>query len=103
MLIVAGTITFEAEHQDRMVVAARVVAEATRAENGCISYEFFSDLTEPGRFLLFEEWETEQDLLAHFETEHLAAFYQVMTSSGLGERKINRYYVSSHGPNRPGA
>jgi len=103
MLIVSGTITFDSAHQGRMIEAAQKVAEATRSEAGCISYEFFADLTRSGRFHLFEEWENEAALLTHFETEHLAAFYDVMQSSGLESRDINRYYVSSHGPNRPTA
>jgi quinol monooxygenase YgiN len=103
MLVVAGTITFDPAHQDRMAEAAQVVVAATRSEAGCISYEFFADLTAPGRFHLFEEWEDEASLLAHFETEHLAAFYKVMQASGLKTRDITRYHVSSHGPNRPDA
>jgi quinol monooxygenase YgiN len=102
MLIVAGTITFDPSHQDRMVEAAGVVAAATREESGCISYEFFTDLTTPGRLHLFEEWDHEDSLVAHFETPHLKAFYEVMQSSGLLERNINRYYVSSWGANHPG-
>ncbi len=31
------------------------------------------------------------------------AFYEVMKASGLETRDITRYYVSSHGPNRPDA
>lgn len=103
MLVVAGTITFDPEHQDAMIEAAHAVAEATRHEDGCISYEFFRDLSNPGRFHLFEEWEDEPSLLAHFETDHLAVFYKVLQASGVAERSINRYYVSSHGPNRPQA
>ena len=103
MLVVAGTITFDPAHQDRMAEAAQVVVAATRREPGCISYEFFSDLSTSGRFHLFEEWEDEASLLAHFETEHLAAFYEVMQASGLKTRDITRYHVSSHGPNRPDA
>ncbi|MEE8332175.1 MAG: antibiotic biosynthesis monooxygenase [Acidimicrobiia bacterium] len=53
MIIVA--ITFDAANQEVVVAAAQNVAAATRAEDGCISYEFFADLTEPGRLHLFEE------------------------------------------------
>jgi quinol monooxygenase YgiN len=102
MLIVAGTITFDPVHQQEMVDAAHVVAEETRKEAGCMSYEFFADLSTPGRFHLFEEWEDEAALLTHLETEHLATFYGVLQASGLASRDINRYYVSSYGPNRPG-
>ena len=42
--------------------AANRVAEITRTENGCISYEFFADINRRGRMLLFEEWESEEAL-----------------------------------------
>jgi quinol monooxygenase YgiN len=103
MLIVAGTIAFDPAHHDAMVEAAQAVTAATRREAGCMSYEFFADLTTKGRLLLFEEWEDEASLLAHFETPHLADFYEVLQASGLSSRDINRYYVSSYGPNRPEA
>jgi len=57
MVVVAGTITFDPARHQAMIAAARRVEERTRAEDGCISYEFFADLTEPGRLHLFEEWE----------------------------------------------
>ncbi len=101
MLVVAGTITFDPAHQEQMVEAANRVTAVTRAEEGCISYEFFADLNQPGRFHLFEEWEEEEHLLAHFEAPHLAEFFEVMQAYGLASRDITRYYVSSHGPNRP--
>lgn len=101
MLIVAGTITFDPANQASMIEATNVVSAATRNEAGCISYEFTADLNREGRFHLFEEWEDEASLLAHFETPHLATFYAVLQESGLETRDINRYYISSYGPNRP--
>ncbi len=101
MLVVAGTITFDPARQAEMIAATRRVSEATRAEEGCLSYEFFADLTEAGRLHLFEEWEEERHLLAHFETPHLAEFYQELQASNVTSRDITRYHVSSHGPNRP--
>lgn len=101
MIVVAGTITFDPAHHEEMVAAAQRVSEPTRAEEGCISYEFFADLTEPGRMHLFEEWEEEHHLLAHFETPHLAELYASLQAAGVSSRNITRYYIASHGPNRP--
>lgn len=101
MIVVAGIITFDPDYQAPMVEAANRVAEITRTESGCISYEFFADLNEAGRLHLFEEWELVGDLERHLEAAHLADFYGVMQASGLRSRDITRYVVSSHGPNRP--
>lgn len=101
MIVVAGTITFDPAQQSAVVAAARQVVGATRAEDGCISYEVFADLVDEGRVHLFEEWEEEHHLLAHFETPHFEEFSRALQAVGILSRDINRYYVSSHGPNRP--
>ena len=100
MIIVAGTITFDPANQETVVAAAQKVATATRAEDGCISYEFFADLVQPGRLHLFEEWEEESHLLAHFEEPHFLEYGAVLAGADLRSRDITRYHVSSHGPNR---
>ena len=101
MIVVAGTITYDPTHQQDVIAGALRVAEATRTEEGCRSYEFFADLARPGRLLVFEEWEEESHLVAHLETQHLADFGVVLQSAGLQSRDINRYYVSGVVPNRP--
>ena len=101
MLVVAGTITYDPAHQQEVVEAARRVAEFTRREAGCMSYEFFADLTAPGRLHVFEEWGAEHHLIAHLGTAHYLEFSAVLQSAGLESRDINRYHVSSVAPNRP--
>lgn len=101
MLVVAGTITFDPAHQQDVIEAARRVADFTRREAGCVSYEFFADLTAPGRLHVFEEWEEEHHLIAHLETAHYVEFSGVLQSAGLRSRDIKRYHVSSVAPNRP--
>jgi quinol monooxygenase YgiN len=45
--------------------------EPTRAEAGCIRYDLFEDLENPGKFTFIEEWESEAHLLAHSQSDHL--------------------------------
>ena len=47
--------------------------EPTRAESGCITYELNKDTTEPGKFVFYEEWKSEQALDEHLKTPHLQA------------------------------
>ncbi len=72
----------------------RTVAEETAKEEGSISYAFFADLSTPGSFRVFEEWQDQGAIDAHFGSPHMAAFM-----GGLGELKvtgtaIDRYEVS---------
>lgn len=101
MLVVAGTITYDPAYHDDVVEAARRVTEPTRAEEGCLSYELFADLTGPGRLHVFEEWEEEHYWAAHLETPHFTEYAAFLQSCGLRDRDISRYYVSKVVSNRP--
>ncbi len=54
--------------------AAHAVAAATRAEAGCIAYEFHRIAAPAETYLLCEKWQSFEALTAHFQTPHLAAF-----------------------------
>jgi quinol monooxygenase YgiN len=43
-------------------------------EPGCRRYAFAAALADPSRFLLVSEWESEQALDAHYESEEFADF-----------------------------
>lgn len=98
MLVIAGRIALDPAHREAAIAAAVEVMEATRQEPGCISYTFSADLSDPGRFLLFEEWESEEALAAHFQTPHMASFQAKMGGFGIREMNVQKYQVASVGP-----
>ncbi|MGH0034132.1 MAG: putative quinol monooxygenase [Myxococcota bacterium] len=98
MLVVAGHIRLDPAKREAAVAAAQEVMEATARESGCISYTFSADLADPGRFLIFEEWESEEALKAHFTTPHMATFQAAMGGFGIQEMNVQKYQVDSVGP-----
>ena len=74
MIIVAGTFTVPPEQHDAMVGAIAGLSAATRAEEGCLDYDFWADLAQRGRFHVFEVWASEADLAAHSAAPHLGRF-----------------------------
>ena len=44
--------------------------EATRKEEGNISYQYCQDVNDPYYFAMIECWETEEALQAHLKSEH---------------------------------
>jgi quinol monooxygenase YgiN len=54
------------------------LAEKSRAETGCTSYEVIQNLAEPKTFLLVEEWESIAALEAHNKTPH---FHEAVAKS----------------------
>jgi len=47
--------------------------EPTRKEEGCISYDLYQDITNPGKFTFIENWESKEHLDIHLKTPHLVA------------------------------
>ena len=95
MLIVAGRIQIRPERRAAAVAAAVKMAQATEREAGCRSYRFSSDLDDPNLFFLFEEWEDEAALTAHFQTPHMAEFNAVVPQFVAGPPSIHRYEVGA--------
>lgn len=100
MLVIAGHVRIEPANREAAVTAARDMMEATRREPGCISYTMSADLADQGAFHIFEEWESQAALDAHFKTPHMAAFQKQVGGLGVLEMKVQRYEVSSVGPLR---
>ncbi|HSG90024.1 MAG TPA: putative quinol monooxygenase [Pseudomonadales bacterium] len=93
MIIVHGTIPIKAEQRDRALELMLWMEEASRAELGCITYEFFVGLSDPNTLLLFQEWETAEALAEHFDTDHMERFLKVLPEVLDGEISTRRYAV----------
>jgi quinol monooxygenase YgiN len=101
MIVIAGHFVLDPGKREQVIAAAREMMSETRKEKGCISYTFSADLEEPGRFRIFEEWENEEALGAHFRAPHMARLQQAMGGLGVREMKVQRYEVAKVGPVRP--
>jgi len=46
----------------------------TRAEEGCINYDLHQSLQDGSQFLFHENWESEEHLKRHSQSDHLKSF-----------------------------
>lgn len=95
MIIVHGTIPIREDQRDRALELAREMSEATQAEPGCISYDFFVGLSDPNTLMLFQEWENMDALMGHFQTPHMEEFLRELPQVTDGEITTRRYAVQS--------
>jgi quinol monooxygenase YgiN len=100
MIVIAGHVALDPAKREQAEAAARAMMSETRKEQGCISYTFSADLEQAGRFRIFEEWESDEALRAHFASPHMARFQQAVGGLGVREMKVQRYEVSKVGPIR---
>ena len=66
----------------------RKVMEATRAEDGCIEYNYAEDVLDPGLIRVSELWNSRTQLAAHLKTLHMAVWGEERAALGLSGRKI---------------
>ena len=95
MIIVHGTIPIRADQRERALSLARDMSEATQAEPGCISYDFYVGLRDPNTLMLFQEWESMDALMGHFDTPHMETFLKELPSVTAGEITTRRFAVQS--------
>ena len=78
MIIVQGDFVIHEGAREKAVAAMIAVAQATQQEAGCIRYNFYADLQDEQRFIVYEEWESQAHLDAHLSADnpppHMVAF-----------------------------
>ncbi len=98
MILIAGTFRIQPEDRDMALAAMTEMMAETVKEDGCVSYDFSSNFAEPTVFHLFEEWESEQHLAAHFVAPHMAVFQgEIQKLSGV-ERNLFKYTADGKEP-----
>src|SRR3954468_9146136 len=60
----------------RLEELLRSLIEPTRAESGCIDYTMHRALEEPGVYYFYDNWRSQDDLDAHFQTPHMKRVIQ---------------------------
>jgi quinol monooxygenase YgiN len=70
-----GTVVAKDETREelRKILADQVAP--TRAEAGCINYDFHVDVDDPNVFVFYENWRSKADLDAHLKTPHLQPLF----------------------------
>jgi quinol monooxygenase YgiN len=101
VIVIHASVLLDPAKADAAISAAKEMMSESRKEPGCHAYTFTRDLSEPGRFYIIEEWESDEALAVHFKAPHMARFQAVVPTLGIREMKAERFVVSSKGPLRP--
>lgn len=100
MLIVAGSITTEDGGRAAFLDAVAPMVAATHTEPGCREYVFSPDPDDANRVMLFELWDDQDALDAHFASDHMAEFQRASAGLPVTGRDIKKYTISDVGPVR---
>ena len=94
MIVVAVRIHVKPSKREEYITMARAMIEPSRAEKGCISYNFYADTVDGNAFLFFEEWESLGALKLHSQTEHFGT-YSKQVADVLEKPPETRVYTVS--------
>jgi quinol monooxygenase YgiN len=93
VLIVIGSATAAPGRREDLVVAARIMAAATRREQGCSSYTFAADVEDEDRILSVEVWVDRAALDEHMTHPHTTAFLATAPGLVVGEPVMSFHEV----------
>jgi quinol monooxygenase YgiN len=98
MIVVVGQFRFPAERMDEARPVMGRVIEATRAEAGCVQYNYGEDVLDPGLIRVSELWESREHLDAHMQSAHMAQWQRDRAVLGLSGREISVFEADSGVP-----
>jgi quinol monooxygenase YgiN len=90
-ILVTGYIDFDPAKREEAIAAVNTAVEATLAEEGCEGYAFSSDLNNPGRFLINEQWASQEAMDSHMQTPHLAALMGAWGNLGVTGASLTKW------------
>jgi quinol monooxygenase YgiN len=98
MIVINGTIRIPVANLERARPVLKALVEATRREDGCLSYAFAEDLLEPGLIRISEAWRDEAVLGAHFQAPHFIVWREANPGLGVSDRDLVVYEAVSSKP-----
>ena len=95
MIVVSGRFRLPLERiSDARPYMAKVIA-ASSAEPGCRVYSYAEAIDEPGLFRVYEEWDDQAALEAHFTSSHMREWQAVREELGFHDRSVIAYEIKN--------
>ena len=100
MIIIAGTIDLEdsAKRDDALAIATRLQRKTRDEEPGCLAYVFSADPCVAGRIAVYELWQDEASLAAHFKHQNYFNMRTALGEIGLRGADNRKYRVDLSEP-----
>ncbi|KAF0174283.1 MAG: Antibiotic biosynthesis monooxygenase [Rhodobacteraceae bacterium] len=75
MYTIIGTVTARPETRAELATLLQAQVAPTRAETGCVNYDFHVDAADPCVFVFYENWTSRAALDAHLAMPHLQPLF----------------------------
>ena len=96
-IVISAQIDLAPAGREAALKSAQPWIDGALAQPGCIHYDWSADLNAPSRINVFEEWESEQALAAHFAGPQYVGMLAHIGQSGLRNAVSRKYRVDAEG------
>ena len=97
-IVISAQIDLDPARREAALKSARQWIDGALSQPGCIHYDWSADLDNPARVNVFEEWESEDSLAAHFAGPQYAGMLGHVGQFGLTNAVSRKYRVDAEGP-----
>ena|SRR5688572_15704583 len=94
MIVLVARVHVKPSKREDFIKVAQGMLEPSRDEKGCISYNFFADTLDSGFFHFFEEWESQEALKKHSQSDHYQRYSQAIAELLEKPSELRVYTVS---------
>jgi quinol monooxygenase YgiN len=97
-ILISAQIDLDPAQREEALRTARPHIAAALAEKGCIHYDWSACSMNPARVNVFEEWESEEALAAHFKDPAYTGMRDHIGQFGITGAVSRKYRVDAEGP-----
>lgn len=92
-VVISGEIDLDPAKREKTLLDAQPLIAAALAEKGCVHYAWSADPVKPGRVHVFEEWDSEADLIAHLAAAPYLNMAGHLAMAGISSAVTRKYRV----------
>lgn len=97
-IVIAAQIDLDPQQRAAALEQAKPHIAAALEQRGCLAYDWSADGVDPARVNVFEEWESETALAAHFAGPAYAGMRDHIGTFGMVGAVSRKYRVDAEGP-----
>ncbi len=92
--IIYAEIDIEDEKRAGLLEALTPLIDKVRAQTGCVRYDWGADISNNGRINVYEEWQNEAALSAHFAGDNFKAMGAKIGEHGVLGAKARKFFIN---------
>jgi len=97
-IIICAVINVEAKRRQSLLDLLQGYLPAVHKQMGCIRYDWAADSAVDTQLNVYEEWESEAALEAHFAGDNFASIGKAMREFGILGASANKFLVKAEAP-----